>query len=555
LLAAAVLAAGDQPGKVFPQVPAWASGFTDGAVVQHLITGAIASGARSVHVPAGNYKFTSGVKILTIEGASSLEIHGDGPESTSFWFFPGYGVEMLSCVDLTLRGVSTDTITMPHSQGTIVSVSTDSSSPPTMVVDVEDGFPMPDDQYLFNTTCADGKPGICAEIKTVLWEADTRLLTRMQSMGNPLTAANCSKATRRCKVQLAALDSSPKPGQLFTFSSRLWATDEAIPTFYRGTYLVYNCTRAVFDSVDTYGAADMVWVEVLGGGGNTYRNVNVVRRTNPPYTPRLLAANLDIFHSMSVENGPTIEDCEVSFVADDFLNVHNRLLPLQSFDLQAGVARILDVGLTPGPINREGFQGITHVMPFVRKGDKLKLYHLGDGLARDLIGTLVVASTSRVHGPVLPPPPAPLSRRAVAEGLEAWAVAFDAAASSLPLGPVANYTAVVQMDRFSGSGAVVQRNFFHDTYNNAGRLAASDLVYRHNRVERAGDAIHVSYDISGFNFLEGSLGMRNISLLNNTFTDVHPGGSACTNMTCILDHVDPGLMGQVHAVGNTVKAA
>jgi hypothetical protein len=193
-------------------------------------------------------------------------------------------------------------------------------------------------------------------------------------------------------------------------------------------------------------------------------------------------------------------------------------------------------------------------MPFVEKGDELKLYQLGDGLKRDLIGVLVVVSTNRVHGAV-PALPKKLIHRVVADGLELWQVTFDAKASSLPTGPVGNYTAVVQIDRFSSTGAVVQRNYFHDTYNNAGRFAASDLVYRDNRVERSGDAIHVSYDISGYNFLEGSLGMRNISLINNTFIDVHPGGTACTNMTCILDHVDPGLMDQVHAVGNTVKAS
>jgi hypothetical protein len=551
------LAAGDQPGKVFPLVPSWASSFKDGAAVQHLITHAIASGARSVHIPAGNYKFTADVKILTIMGATKLDVYGDPnmPNATSFWFFPGYGVEILSCVDLTLRGVSTDTITAPHSQGKIVSTSFD-SDPPTLVVDIDAGFPLLTDQYLFNKTCPGDSPGTCSEIKVVYWDANTRLITWAQGMDNPMTAANCSKATRRCEAQIRSLDPNthPKPGSLVTFSSRLWATNAAIPTYYRGTYLVYNCTRALFERIDTYGSADMVWVEVLGGGVNTYRNVNIIRRTDPPYTPRLLASNLDTFHSMSVEKGPTIEDCEVSFVADDFINVHNRLLPLQSFDLAAGTASIVDVGLTPGPVNHEGFQGITHVMPFVQRGDELKLYHLGVGLERDLIGTLVVASANRVHG-VVPVLPKPLNNRVVTSGLELWLVTFDARASTLPTKKVANYTVVVQMDRFSGVGALVQRNYFHDTYNNVGRFAASDLVYRNNTIERAGDAVHVSYDISGFNFLEGSLGVRNITLVGNTFTDVHPGGHACTDMSCILDHVDPGLLGQVHAAGNKVVAS
>ena len=38
----------------------------------------------------------------------------------------------------------------------------------------------------------------------------------------------------------------------------------------------------------------------------------------------------------------------------------------------------------------------------------------------------------------------------------------------------------------------LQRNYFHDSYNNLGRFAASDFVYRNNTVERCGDGIHIS---------------------------------------------------------------
>ena len=57
---------GDPPGPVFPPVPRWASSFTDGAVVQQLIDEAISSGSSAVEIPAGNYKFTDNVKILSI---------------------------------------------------------------------------------------------------------------------------------------------------------------------------------------------------------------------------------------------------------------------------------------------------------------------------------------------------------------------------------------------------------------------------------------------------------------------------------------------------------
>jgi hypothetical protein len=426
-----------------------------------------------------------------------------------------------------------------------------------LVVEIEDGFPLLDDPYLYNESCAGGRPGVCSEIKVVFWHAATRTIARPQQMSNPMGAANCSAATRRCVVQLIGEDPAfvPAADALVTFSSRLWATDQPIPTFYSGTYLVYNCTRAIFEDVDTHGCSDMVWVEVLGGGGNTYRNCDIKRRANPPYAPRLLAANDDTFHSMSCEVGPTIDGCEVAFIADDFLNVHNRLLPLQSFDGAAGTATIMDVGLTPGP----GTANITHVMGFVEPGDVLKLYQTG---THELLGMLVVAATrwaNRDGGAIPPLQPAGLAKRVVAAGIEMWEVTFDAKASTLPAGPIANYTALVQMDRFSSFGAVIQNNYFHDTYNNIARLAGSDLMYRNNTVVTTGDGIHMSYDIVD-SFLEGSLGMQNISIVDNTFETVQgcgPNGCQgwrhiCTNISCVTDHIDPGLRDIAHVSGNSV---
>ena len=297
--------------------------------------------------------------------------------------FPG--VRVLSCVDTTLSGISTDTLTPPHSQSRLVSVD---AATQRLVVEIEDGFPLLDDPYLFNKSCAGGRPGVCAEIKVVFWDGATRSMIQSQQMDDPLAGANCSAATRRCELQLKLYDPAfvPAANTLVTISPRLWATDQPIPTYYYGTYLVYNCTRAVLEDIDTHGCADMVFVEVLGGGGNTYRNCNIRRRKDPPYTPRLLAANDDTFHSMSCEVGPTIEHCEVAYIADDFLNVHNRVLPLQSFDATKGVAMIMDVGLTPGP----GTGNMTHVMGFVSAGDELKVYQSG---THTLLGTLVVEST------------------------------------------------------------------------------------------------------------------------------------------------------------------
>ena len=63
-------------------------------------------------------------------------------------------------------------------------------------------------------------------------------------------------------------------------------------------------------------------------------------------------------------------------------------------------------------------------------------------------------------------------------------------------------------------------------------------------------------------FLEGSLGLRNISFVGNSFTAVRGCGGqrgqqpcyhVCSNMSCVLSHVDPDLLPEVQSQGNKVR--
>ena len=80
-------------------------------------------------------------------------------------------------------------------------------------------------------------------------------------------------------------------------------------------------------------------------------------------------------------------------------------------------------------------------------------------------------------------------------------------------------------------------------------------------VRRAGDGVHVEFLPS---YLEGSLGLRNLTVANNSFAGItacgraRPGSVACkhycTDMSCVLAHVDPEIASEVHARGNAVVA-
>ena len=561
-------------------LPPFAAEYRPGSELQASLDAAIAAGAASFEIPANSYAFTNasarfGGAALLVAGASNMRIHGAGVASTSMWFVPGYGIDVVGCVNVTLEGFATDTLTPAFSQGELVALDLAAR---TATLRVEGGFPLPTDPSLFNQTCPDGSGGFCGEVKAVFWDAATRRMRAGQQMNQPVHAVSCNGSL--CTVSLPTLWQDewavPPAGggrTLLTLSPRIWASKWAVPTYYKGTFGVFNCTRMLFQDIDTYGAGDMVWVENLGGGANRYNRIRVARRPEPQalYAPRLLAANDDPFHSMSCAAGPTLENSELAYVADDYVNIHNRLLPLGRLDAGAGEAWVLDPGLVPG----HGYDGptltpgagpnpaISHTMDFLAPGDALKLY--AAAAPHGFLGSVVLTaapargSNASAH---LPPLPALLEDRVEPDAVVLYRVRFDPAAASLPADPaIGAFGALVQVDRFANAGAVVRNNSFHDSYNNVGRFAASDLLYEGNTVDRNANGMHISYDIAGFNFLEGSLDMRNLTFRGNSFrrvTRCQVRGAACNrtcaNVSCIFSNVDAALVPQVHLSGNVAIA-
>ena len=306
-------------------LPPWAQEFQPGSVLQTAVDEAISSGKRAVvELPAGDFYF--GAAPFVIRGAIHLLVRGQGTSvgsATSLWFDPGAGVEILDCVNTTVQGFSMDTIDPPFSQGQLRAFDTNGpDGVVTAVVDIEEGFPLPtpSSSPLFNETCPDGSEGVCGEVKMIYWDPTTRYMVQGQQMNSPITTTKTVCAKQRCNVTLlqpaTSLNWRPPAHSLVTFSPRVDAGKFPIPTYYKGTLAVLNCSRTLLQDIDTYSAGDMTRLECLGFGRNTYRNVNIRRRASPPYAPRLLASNSDGFHSFSVEHGPLLEDCEISYIAD-----------------------------------------------------------------------------------------------------------------------------------------------------------------------------------------------------------------------------------------------
>eukprot|EP01079_Euglenida_sp_SAG-EU17-18_P000235 gene235-2379_t len=462
--------------------PEWAREFTPGAELQDQVNQAIASGSNELVVAAGDYSF--GEKAFIIANATGFALTGAGAAASHLWFSPGYGVEVLSCLDTVVSGFSTDTVTPPNSQARLVAADNVSS---TIVIDVESGFPLPvaSDSVLFNQTCPTAPPGLrngqCGEIKAPLADSASCAMCQShaspatariipgQQMTNPMASADCNTATRRCNVSLAYGPAwPPPPGSLVTMSPRAFASKYAIPTYYKGTTFVYNSTRVTLASYTTHSAGDMTYLENLGEGGHTYRGVNILRRPSPPYPARLLASNSDGFHSFGCGTGGTLEGCEFEFIADDYLNFHNRELLLGSTlgcpshadhasMLVVDPGDVLGHNVHPGQDWVTHPRHITHTMASLAKGDTLKMYSSSagkDGLY-PLAATLLIEGLAQLPAQGMPALPAGLVGRIEPDAPALWNVTYTTeACASLPM-----YGGYVQIDRFSSFyGAVRNRH-------------------------------------------------------------------------------------------------
>jgi hypothetical protein len=112
-----------------------------------------------------------------------------------------------------------------------------------------------------------------------------------------------------------------KHGWIFTYQSdikvgdRLCLPDRSM----RMAVTVNNSESVTLEDLTIYASPHMAVVETGGKGGHVYRRCKVVRR---PGTQRLMACNADVFHSIQVERGPTIEECEFAHAGDDIINIH-----------------------------------------------------------------------------------------------------------------------------------------------------------------------------------------------------------------------------------------
>lgn len=264
------------------------------------LTKAAAAGKKRFVIPPGDYRFgPGGPENLHLKNAGDLEIEATG---ATFWLYPFQrkdGILFENCRNVTLRGLTVDYFPKPFPQGKVTEVN---AAEGYIEFHLDPGYSSPFDI-----------PSKTVGGKIVHFTPEGELLPSRLDWVKDITAAG----EGRFRV-------FPRGGWAYKYpagivpGTRLALADRSM----RMAFNLKDSDACKLEDITVHATPHMAFTEHFGAGGHTYSRCRVVRR---PGTNGLLASNADVFHSVAVTRGPTIEDCEFSYAADDLINIHGLL--------------------------------------------------------------------------------------------------------------------------------------------------------------------------------------------------------------------------------------
>lgn len=268
---------------------------------------------------------------LVVKQLSGFELNGNGAQLINTTL--GSTLLISGSNHVTIRDLTIDYDPLPFTQGTIAAFD---HAALQITVKIDPGYP---DDPKFLATITDGFFKVMDRRTRALKAGARDFLApnRIERIGEKLI---------RVHLQWSAND---------TFPSQLpVAVGDviAICNGYAHAIVVDNSTATSFADLKLLASPGMGILENAGPGGMTLQKVSVVPGPRPKgaTTDRLVSTNSDGSHFITVERGPTMEDCTFANTSDDAVNVHG----FYFFVIQkTGPRQYLlspkwDVGLTAG---------------------------------------------------------------------------------------------------------------------------------------------------------------------------------------------------------------
>jgi hypothetical protein len=295
----------------------------------------------------------------------------------------------------------------------------------------------------------------------------------------------------------------------------------------------------IFTMVFAICAGSMAFAEFSGDGGHVWRRLLLTRR---PGTQRLLSANADGFQSSSARAGPTLEDSELAYIADDFVNVHSRIAVVLAVEppdalviVDTGGAHIPGVGGSRAGDALHFFEPFTSPIAALGGATVATVAPVTDAATWAEARALPAAMNS--PGVCAAAPAAPCVRD-FSQTAVPWRVTF--AGGVLPTG-LPQY-ALVQAAALQSAGALLRNNSFHDGFDKCANMNGGNGALVGNRFERVNAAPCVN--VGGYFFwLEGALGLAGVRVEDNTFVGL---GRDAAEVIFVHDAANVSVKGNVY---------
>jgi hypothetical protein len=268
---------------------------------------------------------------LTFKDLNGFELNGNGAQLINTTRSQTLAISL--CSHVTIRDLAIDYDPLPFTQGTIASFDKTATQ---ITVKVDPGYP---DDAPFLATINDGFFKVM-DRKTKALKAGARdFLT-------PAKVDKVSEGVIRVHLRWSAND---------CFPSQLPVLAGDVVTIANGSahaIVVQGSDATSFIGVKLFASPGMGLLENGGAGSMLLQRVSIVPGPRPKAanTDRLVSTNSDGSHFITVEHGPTIEDCSYANTSDDAINVHGFYYYVVQ---KTGAARYLltpkwDIGLASG---------------------------------------------------------------------------------------------------------------------------------------------------------------------------------------------------------------
>lgn len=483
--------------------------------LQNDLNAAIAAGSSSFAISPGVYRPS---RDILLNNARDLSIVPKQGGRVVLLFTCNWGLVLRSCVNVSVANVTIDYDPPCYSQGVVTS-----SVHGSFTYTLDEGFPAP----VGETALSDARYAEAPITQAIRWNASTQI--ELGRVKLPYNYRNSSQGSSRGGSQWPR-DIKHVGGRSYQLPIGFGGN----ATIYKGeivtvvprvghTVLLTNSSSCTIEGLTVHGSSDMTLVEYGGGGAHRWRGNRVVRNaTKRPMG--MLASNADVFQSSGCERGPLFESNEIGAAGDDCINIHNYFSVVLKRDeadpkrvlLLDGVGAHDIVGDTHYAGAYESWHQQLNTFSRVKVGDVVRVY---DQTQLDLQLTTTVEKEpieSTEHADLL------LANQTLADmglyeqpQLRDWAglvrtywvyLRDEISTTVLP-------RAFINVDRLSSGGAVVRNNSF--TGCNAIHFKSIGGTVEDNFMNNTlGIGIY-----AWLNWLEGSMGLRDVLVARNTFVN------------------------------------